>query len=131
MRKGLLVIITIIVIMISVAAFAHADSHITISYQSLGVTETETTATITLELEVTNTGVSELRNLNIELTSPAGGGIQGRAEINTLPSNGTGRVTGVFTAPKVLLDIEPFFFEITYTDRNGQLQKAMIQGTKR
>ena|SRR3989304_1323949 len=121
----------IITIIIFGAVFAHANNHIAISYQTLGITETETTATITIELEITNTSASELKNLNIELTSPAAGGFQGRAEINVLPSNGTGRVTGVFTAPKGLLDIEPFFFEITYTDKNGQIQKAMIQGTKR
>lgn len=131
MRKGLLVIITMITIIIFGAVFAHADSHITISYQSLGMTETGTTATITMELEVANTGASKIRNLNIELTSPAGGGFQGRAEINILLSNGTGRVTGVFTAPKGLLDIEPFFFEITYANNNGQLQKAMIEGIKK
>lgn len=117
--------------MTSISAIAHADSPVTISYRISGMTETGTTATITIELDVTNTGASEIRNLNIELTSPAGGGIQGRAEINVLSPNEAKRVTGVFTAPKRLLDIEPFFFEITYTNNNGQLQKTMIQGAKR
>lgn len=131
MRKWLLAIITIITITISAVKIVYADSPVTISYRFLNTTETETATIATMEVEIVNNNAFDLNNLNVTLTSPAAGGIQGSAEIKGIPSNGTGSVTGVFTAPRGLLDMEPLFFEITYTDNNGQQQKAIIQGTKR
>lgn len=131
MRKWPSVIIIILAAIIFVSTLANADSHITVYYRLLNTTETGTTTIAAMELEIINNNAFDLNNLSITLTSPAASGFEGKAEIKTLLSKETKKVSSTFTAPKGLLDMEPLFFEITYTDKDGQQQKAIIQGTKR